>query len=265
MEISKLMKYTVKEDIKNYYDEATSLKLKDYVYGNAREDKAWQTIKRYVQQPKNILEIGCGIGIMSHRCHQYWPDAEIIGIDISERSVSIANALFKTDHCSFYTSLPTHLDGQNRFDVIMLIDVLEHVEIEQRPELLNLIKNNLSEQGMLLLAFPTPNMLNINRTHFPERLQPVEVDIHIADLLEISNTIGLPLIFYKEVFVSEKRDYAHSIFADILAENIEKKQALREQVVAKLKSYFQNDKRNDTQFERKLRVLEKLNIDVQNP
>ncbi len=256
------MKYKVSEKIKDYYDNASINKIKDYVYGNARVEKAWQTIRTYVNNPSSILEIGCGIGAMSDRLSKQWPDAKITGIDISERSIEIATKLFQSDNCKFFTKLPSEEDNKKKYDLILLIDVIEHVEKKQRPELLTFIESNLKENGMLLLAFPTPHMLDINRKHFPEKLQPVEENIHINDLQNISEIIKQPLVLYKEIFVWQKRDYAHAIFCEQLIENPESKISLREQVKTKVKSkLIHKSEQNILELKQKM-IFSKLQISI---
>jgi 2-polyprenyl-3-methyl-5-hydroxy-6-metoxy-1,4-benzoquinol methylase len=256
------MKFDVSKSIKDYYDKASIHKIRDFVFGNDRVDAAWKTIITYVDNPGNILEIGCGIGAMCNRLNLRWPNAIIKGIDISEKSIDVAKNLFESANCKFFTSLPEEFDNKKKFDLILLIDVIEHVEKSQRMELLSFIENNLSENGMLLLAFPTPYILDINRKFFPERLQPVEENVSIADLEKIAHVINKPLVLYKEIFVWERRDYAHAIFSDQLVENKEIKKPLREQLAKKVKSLYTKHKELDQTQLRKDIVLQKLNIDL---
>lgn len=259
------MKYNVDEKIKDYYDNASIGKIRDFIFGNARVDIAWNTIKTTVEKPTEILEIGCGIGAMCNRCNLRWPDAHIIGIDISAKSIDIAQKLFESKNCKFYSQLPKEHDNRKKFDLIFLIDVIEHVEKAQRQQLFSFIENNLSENGMLMLAFPTPHMLDINRKYYPEKLQPIEENVYISDLQEISKAINKPLVLYKEVFVWEKRDYAHAIFSEQLLDIIEKPVALREQVRKKLRSLHRKAKETNSTEIRNEIVLRKLNINISNP
>ncbi len=254
------MRYDVSENIKGYYDGASIEKIRDFVYGNERVEKVWKTIRSHVNNPSAILEIGCGIGAMCDRIIQTWPQAKVIGIDISDKSIDVASQLFQSQKCKFYNKLPATEDNKKKFDLILLIDVMEHVEKQQRPELIEFIENNLSENGMLFLAFPTPHMLDINRKNFPERLQPIEEDIFIADLQKISEGIKKPLVLYKEVFVWEKSDYAHAVFSDQLIDNPEKTVPLRYQIKKKMKSVFQPKRQQSFVVDKKKFVYNKLKL-----
>ncbi|MEO5892881.1 MAG: class I SAM-dependent methyltransferase [Ferruginibacter sp.] len=257
------MKYEISEKIKEYYDNASIEKIRDFINGNERAEKAWNTISTYALNPSNILEIGCGIGAMCNRCNLTWPDAQIIGIDISAKSIKVAKNLFESEKCQFYTDLPRNKDKAG-FDLILLIDVIEHVEKHQRQQLIDFIKENLSENGMLILAFPTPHMLDINRQYFPEKLQPVEENIFISDLQHISQVISKPLVLYKEIFVWQKRDYAHAIFSEQLIEDSRKSIALRKQLINKIKSLYPKVDIKNINKSRKEFVLKKMNLDLDN-
>jgi 2-polyprenyl-3-methyl-5-hydroxy-6-metoxy-1,4-benzoquinol methylase len=67
----KLLHY---DEVKDFYSEQVSLRIKMFVNGNDRVECAWDTIERFAPlNPQNILEIGCGIGYISHRMSCTWP------------------------------------------------------------------------------------------------------------------------------------------------------------------------------------------------
>src|SRR5476651_679480 len=91
-----------RENVVSYYDEHVQHKLNDYIKVNPRIEFAWKTILKYAPaNPQNILEVGCGMGNVSSRMHKHWPNANIIGIDISTLSIQIAQKLFADDKLTF--------------------------------------------------------------------------------------------------------------------------------------------------------------------
>lgn len=203
------------EAIVSYYNTVVQTKLHNYLYGNPRVDEAWRTIVKY--KPKRhkalrILEVGCGVGAICHRMHKKWPDAEIIGIDISSRSIEIANKLFSNNKTTFIEGIltPDTLDGN--FDLIIFMDVYEHIAVQDRPVVHAAIKKLLHDKGRLMLSVPTPHNLKWSAVHKPETMQPV--DEHIS--LTVINTLALDtdteVLLYQIKDIWNVGDYAHIVF-----------------------------------------------------
>ena len=90
------------QEIKEYYDNHVFKKLQGFIYGNERVERAWEEMNSWIfKTPLNILEIGCGIGDMSWRISQKYPNASVLGFDISENSIKIANKLFAEKNLHF--------------------------------------------------------------------------------------------------------------------------------------------------------------------
>ena len=145
------------QEVQIYYDQQIRGKLRGFVEGNPRIEGAWLTIEKWtVNNPQRILEIGCGIGDISWRMSRCWPESEVVGLDISPKSLEIARKLFGSPRLSFVEGPLTEgiLDG--KFDLIVLLDVYEHIAIADRPILHEALRQLLSERGRLILAFPTP-------------------------------------------------------------------------------------------------------------
>ncbi|WP_159474342.1 bifunctional 2-polyprenyl-6-hydroxyphenol methylase/3-demethylubiquinol 3-O-methyltransferase UbiG [Dyadobacter sp. 3J3] len=98
------------------------------------EDSAWKAdkIKKIFSKnkidPKSICEIGCGAGEILNQLQISLPsDCEFIGYDISEDAIKLAKKREK-ERLSFYhgdllVSMPPEV-----FDVLLIIDVFEHIE-----------------------------------------------------------------------------------------------------------------------------------------
>jgi len=84
------------KDVSSFYDSNVTGKIRDFINGNDRVERAWDTI--LLMSPlsvRSILEVGCGIGYISWRMSQIWNQAKCTGVDISERSIDAAEKLFK--------------------------------------------------------------------------------------------------------------------------------------------------------------------------
>jgi cyclopropane fatty-acyl-phospholipid synthase-like methyltransferase len=96
------------------------------------EDSSWKArqilkmLARHNLQPKTIAEIGCGAGEILRQLHTSLPgDVTFCGYDISEQAHSMARTR-TTPRLSFHLKDLTEEDA--RFDLLLVIDVFEHVE-----------------------------------------------------------------------------------------------------------------------------------------
>jgi 2-polyprenyl-3-methyl-5-hydroxy-6-metoxy-1,4-benzoquinol methylase len=127
---------------------------------------------------KRILDFGCGAGASTMVLGRILPRCEIVGIELEERLLSIAQS--RVAHLGMSTirllqspSGDTFPHGLGLFDYVMFSAVFEHLLPAERKALLPLIWSHLKPGGVLFL----------NQT--PHRYSPVEL-----------HTTGLPLINY---------------------------------------------------------------------
>jgi len=75
-----------------------------------------------------ILDIGCGGGLISEPMSRL--GAEVTGIDASNRNIQVAKLHAKKNNLKikYHNVLPENLDLQNEFDIILNLEVVEHVE-----------------------------------------------------------------------------------------------------------------------------------------
>jgi SAM-dependent methyltransferase len=199
--------------VRSFYDEAIVYKVAGFVDGNRRVDAAWDTLRKWAPAaPRRILEIGCGLGAMSWRMAQQWPDAEVIGSDISPRSVDYASRLFQLPNLRYASGRIEELDLQPGFDLIVLVDVYEHIAHDDRPAFNESLEPLLSARGRIVMTFPTPSYLRLQRTHFPEQLQPVDDEIEMDTLAALGRATATNLLMFEERNVWLAGDYAHAVF-----------------------------------------------------
>lgn len=98
-----------------------------------------------------ILDVGCGVGTMA----LYFGSLgiKVKGIDISSRAIKIANnarEYLKFKNVSFSESVLKK--GKGEFDMVMISEVIEHIEDEQK--FLENIHSQLKNNGLLYLTTP---------------------------------------------------------------------------------------------------------------
>lgn len=99
-----------------------------------------------------ILDIGCGYG-KNLKILEKYGYYNTFGIDISLEQIEIAKKNnIKNVEC--INAIDFLKNSKEKYDVILLIDVLEHIELEESIELIKLINKSLNENGSLYIQVP---------------------------------------------------------------------------------------------------------------
>ncbi len=201
------------QQVEEFYTAQVEKRLKMFVKGNERVDRAWETlIDNISQSPKNVLEVGCSIGVICWRMGLTWPNAQITGLDLTKVYVEIGNKLFRSSNLKLvHGTLPYPFS--TRFDLIVLMDVYEHISLEDRDTFNKTLKENLTEDGVVFLSFPTVRYQQYLREHAPDELQPVDEDVPITAIAELTSLLQKDVQLYKENSVYHTGDYAHVVIA----------------------------------------------------
>ena len=83
---------------------------------------------KYPLKNLKILDIGCGGGLISEPMKRL--GADVTGIDASQKNINIAKAHAKKNNLniSYSNNVPENLNTKNKFDIILNLEVVEHVE-----------------------------------------------------------------------------------------------------------------------------------------
>ncbi len=115
-------------------------------------------LKAYARffQPDNILDAGSGFGQYTYRLSRMFPEANILAVDLKKELVDECNLFFKKigkNNVHFETSDLTQLHRNEEFELILCIDVLEHIK-EDEKVFYNLC-HSLKSGGWLLISTPS--------------------------------------------------------------------------------------------------------------
>lgn len=104
----------------------------------------------------NILEIGCGYGRYTSLLTNTLGYTNVVGIDISEEQIDFAknnfklNNVFKADALEYLQKNSTSV----KYDVIIVMDVLEHLELSYGLELFRQMHRSLGKDGKVIIQVP---------------------------------------------------------------------------------------------------------------
>lgn len=141
-----------------YYDKYVSSNPDKKVVVNSHVFKhnipyfKWIVKKSKIVKTDNILDLGCGNGALIWFLTKNGY-GEIRGVDISEEQVNIAKSLNLSgiEVCDIISYLKRTDD---KFEIIFLINVLEHFKRSKSIELLSLIRSKLNPSGKLIIHVP---------------------------------------------------------------------------------------------------------------
>jgi 2-polyprenyl-3-methyl-5-hydroxy-6-metoxy-1,4-benzoquinol methylase len=118
---------------------------------NSRLLKMYSSVALNSNAPSTVLDIGCGSGEMLKKFSEEFPNAELYGIDGSEKMLQLAKAEldFNVIQADFTQGLKQLLKMNKKFDCIIISFVCAYVDVS---DLLSLVKQLLAPQGKILFA-----------------------------------------------------------------------------------------------------------------
>jgi ubiquinone biosynthesis O-methyltransferase len=144
------------KDLKNFYQKVyvkgEEKHYTDFVTKNKISSEPYEIFKESNWKNKKVLDVGCGTGFFAF--HAAKKGAKVLGIDYAEEGINIAKKKYKHKNLKF-----EKLDAKEikeKFDIIVLIGVLEHMD--EPFEILRLLKSKLNPKGKIIVT--TPNWTN---------------------------------------------------------------------------------------------------------
>lgn len=99
-----------------------------------------------------ILDYGCGTGLLSASLRSTLPHAIIHGYDLSVESLRMVSPALRA--CGIFTSVEADL--AQRYDLIVMANVLHHVPREERQALISRLTKRMGTNGRLIILEHNP-------------------------------------------------------------------------------------------------------------
>lgn len=105
--------------------------------------------------PGHIIDIGCGVGLLTECLGRALPSTRVTGLDVSTKSLErAASRCAELGNVAFWpydgTLFPEEVEGA---DLAIIANVLHHVEIEARPPLLQMVARRALLPGGRVVVF----------------------------------------------------------------------------------------------------------------
>jgi cyclopropane fatty-acyl-phospholipid synthase-like methyltransferase len=143
--------------------------------------------------------------------HKRWPYAKVTGMDISTLSIQIANKMFADDKLHFIESILTPETFSEEFDLVIFMDVYEHIAVKDRTDVHAALAKLLLNEGRIILTVPTPHNLKWSLINKPETMQPVDEHISYEVIGKMAADTGTEVILYEKKNVWNVGDYSHVV------------------------------------------------------
>ena len=189
-----------------------------------------------------VLEVGCGIGTVSHLLATQVPQGKVLAVDISPESIEKARMLWKKQgNLKFDVSDMSdfNLPGET-FDFFVFPDVLEHIPVAQHARLFENIQRHAHADSVVLIHIPAPRYLEWMIGNQPEKLQVIDQPLDTGVLVQTLGAAG----FYLEKMETyalffEEKDCQYFVFRTKkpVQQSTEKSkwQVLKERIIIRLK------------------------------
>ena len=106
--------------------------------------------------PKRVYDAGCGFGQYSYYCASRFPHSTIYAVDVKDEQIEDCTKFFRKaglSNASFSVEDLTQIQHENRFDLAISVDVMEHI-----PDDIGVFRNlyrSLRPGGKLLVNTPS--------------------------------------------------------------------------------------------------------------
>lgn len=156
----------------------------------------------------SVLEVGCGIGTLTYLLLQKIKTGRIEATDISPLSIEFAKKHLAAPNLSLSAADILHFEPQSKqFDRVLLFDVLEHIPLEQHPQVFTRISRWMNDESLLLINIPNPAYILFDQQHHPGVLQETDQPVYIPALSASLASASLDIVSLKTYHVWVKEDY----------------------------------------------------------
>lgn len=113
----------------------------------------YKFIARLIKKTDHLLEIGSGSGVGSIFLGQHC--ARVTGLDVKTTEVEEARLINRRENVEFKAGDFFQLELIQQYDVILGLDVIEHMTVEQGHKLLKAMAQHIKPNGMAVIGTPS--------------------------------------------------------------------------------------------------------------
>ena len=173
------------KEIEQFYDGYVDRQIDMGINSRHKSIRRW--LKEFGLKPDfKVLEIGCGVGTQTELLlRDLGPDGKVLAMDISPKSIEVAKErLKKYRNVELVANDATEYDFEEKYDMIIMPDVIEHIPIELHSKLFKKLASVLKRNGKIIIHIPNPYYLQWVHKNRPELLQVIDQPIFTNILVD---------------------------------------------------------------------------------
>ena len=120
-------------------------------------DPMFTELQKYVQNPRRLIDIGCGYGIPSTWLLEIYPQAQVFGLEPDEHRVLVASYAIGNRGNVQIGRAPDLPEVEGSVDYVLMLDMLHLISDEELRLVLQRIYEKLETGGVLLIRATIPS------------------------------------------------------------------------------------------------------------
>lgn len=230
-----------KAEIESFYDKFSDTQKK-IAYNERHFHMLDRLLNLGLQKDSNVLELGCGIGVISSLVCKVLKTGVLVATDISPKNIEIAKKRNANRNAQFFVGDAVKFERKEiTYDFITLFDVLEHIHVDSHNELFSNVVSHMSEETKLVVNIPNPEYLRHLHNSSPESLQIIDQPLPLIEILKATELNDLNLKFFETYDLWKKDESQFMLFEKrtefTVHETIPPKQNFFRRVQNKLERY----------------------------
>ena len=206
------------DSVRSFYDDFLKTTMLDYrLYPNIRIKRAIKRVSNYVKEDSKVLDIGCGIGIMAEAIAHSAKKGKVWACDISDQNVWYANQTVDLPNVKFKAIDVLHKFDEVKswigspVDLVVMIDVIEHLPLEEHLLFLRKLRGVMAEDACLILTFPSVGYQQYLHTENRDVLQIVDESIGFSLIAKVAADTGFYIKHFSLEDMWMSNQYTHVV------------------------------------------------------
>jgi ubiquinone/menaquinone biosynthesis C-methylase UbiE len=175
-----------------------------------RHERVFKSLDRLNLSPgRTAIDLGCGTGITT--IYMARQGVEVVGVDIADKLIEYAKKENSNKNTSYICADITELEIGKRFDIVAIVDVMEHIQPDLMMEFMAAINRLCHQRTLVYLNIPISGFTDWGRDRFDHQI--IESAIPIATVLGFFDAAGLVPVSVESMGLGSPFEYYECVFA----------------------------------------------------